>query len=286
MSIEDFKNKIICGDVLESLKKIPDNSIHLIFTSSPYNVNIPYPNHSDGMPYVIFIQWLKDIMIECKRVLVNGGRLVLNIDAVTNRQEDSDKEYVRPIYADLVNIGREIDLHFRTEICWYKQNAVGKKTAWGSYVSCSNPVIRRTNEYILVWSKGQWTLEGDKELSDMTAKEFNEYTFSTWFVAPETRKLANHPVPFPQELAKRVIKLFSYRGNIVLDIFSGTGTTPYVARMLGRDYIGIDIDSQYCEFARNRIKDFENSDLFTQQDYIPRSKRLKKKIAVEDEALL
>jgi DNA modification methylase len=270
---DNFVDKIICGDSLSSLRQMPDNFVHLIFTSPPYNCNIPYPNHDDGMPYSDYIKWLKDIFVECKRILVNGGRLALNIDAATNRQEDSYKEYIRPVYADMVNIGREVGLNFRTEICWYKQNAVGRKTAWGSYLICSNPIIRRNHEHILVWSQGNWTLDGDSEQSDMTPEEFNEYTFSTWFVKPETRKLGSHPVPFPEELAKRIIKLFSYRGNIIMDIFSGTGTTAYVAKLLGRKYIGLDIDPEYCRFAENRIN--QSGEYLLETDYVIRSERIK-----------
>lgn len=267
----NYVNTILNEDVLVGLRKIKDESIHLVFSSPPYNVNLKgYKNRNDNDPYNEYIQWLKDIFIECKRVLVNGGRLAINIDAMTNRQDDSDEEYIRPIYADLVNIGREIGLKFRTEFCWYKQNVVGRKTAWGSYQSASNPICRRNHEYILVWSKGDWKLEGDSELSDMTAKEFQEWTISTWHVQPETRNLNNHPAPFPEELAKRVIKLFSYRGNTVLDPFMGTGTTAVVAKSFGRNYIGIDNSKEDVLFANKRIEGV--SPIF--DDYIPRSQRI------------
>jgi len=270
-NIEEILNTIILDDVLLGLAKIPDESVHLVASSPPYNVDLKgYKNRDDNELYSVYLEWLKDIMIHCKRILVDGGRLVINIDAMTNRQEDSDKEYVRPIYADLVNIGREIGLNFRTEICWYKQNGVGRKTAWGSYCSCSNPIIRRNHEYLLVWSKGDWKLDGDPELSDMTAEEFQKWTFSTWFVQPETRNRNNHPAPFPEELIKRVIKLFSYRGNTVLDPFSGTGTTAVVAKMFGRNYIGIDNSKSDVEYSVDRISSVVN--IF--DNYVPRSKRM------------
>jgi len=271
--MEETVNKIICDDVLSGLKKITDNSVHLIFSSPPYNVKINYGNHEDDMLYDDYLLWLKTIFIECKRVLVPGGRIAINIDAMTNRQVDKDKEYVRCIYAHLYNIMTEIGLLFRTEICWYKQNSVGKATAWGSYLSCSNPIIRRNHEYILVFSKDGWKLGGDPELSDMSKEEFEAWTFSTWFIHPETKKVGGHPVPFPEELAKRVIKLFSYRGNTIMDIFSGSGTVPYVAYRLGRKYIGIDNEEKYCDFARDRIEQVDNS-LFP-EIYVPRSERIK-----------
>lgn len=273
-------NTIILDDVLAGLAKIPDESVELVFSSPPYNVNLKgYKNRNDNDPYDIYIEWLKDIMIHCKRILKPGGRIAINIDAMTNRQDDSDKEYIRPIYADLVNIGRDIGLMFRAEFCWYKQNVVGRKTAWGSYQSCSNPIARRNHEYILVWSKGDWKLEGDSEFSDMTAKEFQDWTISTWHVQPETRNRNGHPAPFPEELAKRVIKLFSYRGNTVLDPFMGTGTTGVVCKTYGRNYIGIDNSQPDVEYARGRIADVN----YLFDNYVPRSKRMESDKSIKDE---
>ena len=156
------------------------------------------------------------------------------------------------------------------------------KFAWcgNSWVSCSNPTIRRTHEYIICFSKGDWRLEGDSELSDMTKDEFCEYTLSTWFISPETRKIAGHPASFPEELVKRLVKLFSYRGDLILDPFNGSGTTTYVAKKFARNYIGIDISKDYCQFARERITTIV--DLF-ENEYIPRSKRLEKTKRVEEE---
>lgn len=266
-------NTIILDDVLLGLKKIPDESVHLVMTSPPYNIQLEgYRNRNDDDPYKVYVDWLKNIFIECKRILVDGGRLVINIDSVRNRQDD--EEYMRPIAGDLINIGRDIGIKYRTEICWYKQNWSGRATAFGSYMSCSNPAIRRNHEYIMVWSKGSWKLEGDSELSDMTSEEFQNWTFSTWFIQPETRNLNNHPAPFPEELAKRIIKLFSYRGNTVVDPFMGTGTTGLMAKVLGRNYIGIDNSESDVRYAKERISSATN---IFEQEYIPRSKRIKDK---------
>ena len=249
-------NKIICADVLDGLKGLEKESVHLTFTSPPYNVNIDYDNADDNLSYANYIQWLKDIFKVIYNKTVKGGRIAINIDAITNRENDKDKEYVRAIYPHLYQIMKDIGWKFRTEICWYKQNTVGRATAWGSYKSSSNPCIRRNHEYILVWSKDDWKLESDIK-SDLTKQEFELYTISTWHVQPQTRKLAGHPAGFPEELAKRVIKLFSFPGQTILDPFSGTGTTPTVAYMWNRKYIGIDNSSKYCDFARNRIAEIE-----------------------------
>jgi|2_EtaG_2_1085320.scaffolds.fasta_scaffold00063_28 DNA modification methylase len=273
-------NTIINKDVLDGLKDISDETVALTVTSPPYNLKIDYDSIEDDQPYADYLVWLKEVFSEVYRVTKHGGRCAINIDAMTNRQDDKDQEYVRCIYAHLYNLMKEIGWKFRTEICWYKQNAVGKQTAWGSWVSCSNPTIRRTHEYILVFSKGDWKLEGDSELSDMTKDEFCEYTLSTWFISPETRKMAGHPATYPEELVKRLVKLFSYRDDVVLDPFNGSGTTTYVATKFARQYIGIDVSEDYCQYARERIETVV--DLFD-NEYIPRSKRLGKKKKVEKE---
>jgi len=246
-------DSIICGNSLEVLKTLDDNTIALTFTSPPYNLKIDYGKYEDNIPYNQYLDWLKSIFIEVFRVTKNGGRCVVNIDAMTNRQEDRDQEYVRAIYPHLYNIMKEIGWKFRTEICWAKQNAVGRKTAWGSYKSASNPIIRRNHEYILVWTKEDWKLTSPEQ-SDLEAKEFQKWTFSIWEVKPETRNLGGHPAPFSKELARRVIKLFSFPKDTILDPFSGTGTTCHVAKMNHRHYIGIDIDKDYCKYAADRIQ--------------------------------
>lgn len=244
-------NTVICDDVLDGLKKIENNSVSLIFTSPPYNVGMLYGNHNDRMTYSDYLDWLKTIFLECRRVLKTGGRLAVNIDMTRNIEDDS-KEYSHPIYADLININRENDFLFRTEICWYKQNVVGRATAWGSYKSPKNPIVRRIHEYILVWSKDQYGLDGDG-VSDLTKEEFCNYTLSTWFVQPETKKRGGHPCPFPVELPRRAIKLFTFQNDIVLDPFAGIGTTCVAAKILGRRYIGIDNNQSFVDYADKRL---------------------------------
>jgi len=280
--INEIIDTFICDDVLNGLKLIPDESISLICTSPPYNCGIKYGNRNDNEPWDHYILWLKNIMIECQRVLRNGGRLVINIDSIVNHEEDNGKgeqkdqcEYFRPIYADLVNAGREIGLNFRCDICWFKHQVVGRATAWGSYMSCSNPIIRRNHEYLLVWSKGSWMLPGDSEQSDMTDEEFQTYTMSFWHINPDRRE-SGHPAPFPKELVSRCIKLFSYRGDIILDPFMGSGTTAYIAKKIGRHFIGIDNDKKWVDYAKNRLA--SNADVFdVSETYVPRSQRIKAK---------
>lgn len=253
--MDKITNKIICDDVIQGLNKIDDETVHLTFTSPPYNClnnSGAYDKNDDNLEYEDYLNWLKNIFEIIYKKTVHGGRVAINIDAVTNRTQDKDQEYIRAIYPHLYDIMKKIGWKFRTEINWYKQNAVGKATAWGSFKSSSNPIIRRNHEYILVWSKGDWKLESE-HLSDLTKKEFEQYTLSTWHISPQTKKLCGHPAPFPEELAKRVIKLFSFPEQVVLDPFVGTGTTCKMTYLLNRKYIGIDNSEKYCEFARKRI---------------------------------
>jgi DNA modification methylase len=140
----------------------------------------------------------------------------------------------------------------RTEIIWYKQT-MGRRTAWGSWRSPSNPHIIPSWEYVLVFSKGQWKLEGDPRAVDITAREFETFSDGFWHIPPE-RKRHGHPAPFPEELIERIVKFYSYRENVVLDMFGGTGTVAAVARRLGRHYVHVDSSAEYCEQASERVR--------------------------------
>lgn len=246
-------NRIICGNSLEEMKNIPDNTVHLIVTSPPYNVGIDYDNYEDLLPHDDYLKWTKQIWAECKRVLVSGGRICINIDATTNLDESDNAllERVHPLHVDFTNQLRELGFIYRAEIIWSKQNCSGNKTCWGSYCSPSNPHIRRNCEYIIVASKDDLKLVGDPEKIDITKDEFHLWTLSEWKINPETNKHSIHPATFPKELARRCIKLFSYVENVILDPFNGTGSTTTSAIELGRQYIGIDLSSKYCSKAKS-----------------------------------
>ncbi|WNE41012.1 MAG: hypothetical protein mread185_000469 [Mycoplasmataceae bacterium] len=180
------------------------------------------------------------------RVLNHGGRLIVNIQPLFS-------DYV-PSHHIISEILRKLGLNFRNEILWEKNNYNAKYTAWGSWCSPSSPYLKYTWEFVEVFSKGDIKKKGKKEDIDITAEEFKSWTVGKWSIAPERKmKEFNHDAMFPEELAKRVIKLFSFKNDIVLDPFNGVGTTTKVAYKLERKYCGIDINPMFCRKAQERI---------------------------------
>lgn len=242
-------NKVICEDVLEVMKKIPSNSIHLAITSPPYNVGKNYDNHNDKMDYKEYLDWLMKVWKETKRVLIPGGRFALNIAPT------GIKNFV-PIHHDFTNQMREIGMIFRTEIIWYKQTML-KRTAWGSFKSPANPHIVPSWEYVLIFSKDKARLDGYKKNADIKKEEFMKFSDGMWYIPPETKR-NGHPAPFPEELIYRLMKFYSYKGNNILDMFGGTGTVAAVALKTGRNFVHIDISPEYCKTAEERLKKIKN----------------------------
>ena len=239
------EHKFINGDVLEELKKLSDNSVHLAITSPPYNVGKDYDNHNDKMDYQEYLNWLNEVWKETQRVLVPGGRFALNIAPT------GIKDFV-PTHHDFTNQLRKLGMKFRTEIIWYKQTML-KRTAWGSWKSPANPHVVPSWEYVLIFSKNGDKLYGNPKDADITAEEFKEFSDGFWKIQPE-RQRNGHPAPFPEDLIYRIIKFYSYKGNTILDMFGGTGTVSSVAYKTGRHSIHIDISKEYCETAKNRLQ--------------------------------
>jgi len=237
-------DRIITGDVLEVMAQVPENSVHLVITSPPYNVGKNYDNHNDRMDYQEYLDWLEKVWRETKRVLVPGGRFALNIAPT------GIKDFV-PIHHDFTNQMRKIGMKFRTEILWYKQTML-KRTAWGSFKSPANPHIVPSWEYVLVFTKEKDRLDGNPANSDITKEEFMNFSDGFWKIQPETKR-NGHPAPFPEELIYRLIKFYSYKGNTVLDMFGGTGTVAVVAYKNKRHFIHIDISEEYNKVAQARL---------------------------------
>ncbi len=238
-------DKIICGDCLEVMSQIPDNIAQIAITSPPYNLGINYDIHNDNLDYERYLEWMRKVWLETKRVLVPGGRFALNIAPTSIKN-------FRPIHHDFSNQLRDIGMIMRTEIIWYKQT-MRRRTAWGSWKSPANPHIVPSWEYVLVFSKGSWTLDSDSKDADITADEFMRFSDGLWYIPPESQR-RGHPTPFPEELIYRLIKFYTYKGNTVLDMFGGTGTVAVVAQKTGRHFIHIDISSKYCEIAGQRLE--------------------------------
>jgi len=245
--LEDFVDRIICGDCLQVLQAMPAECVHLAITSPPYNVGVPYDTHNDSLAYDEYLAWLRQVWGELKRVLVRGGRFALNITPTGIKN-------FRPVHMDLANQLRELGFIFRTEILWYKQSMTASRTAWGSWRSPSNPHIIPSWEYVYVFSKDDWQLPGRKEDIDITAEEFNRFSDGFWHIAARVGR-DDHPAPFPRELIYRLIKYYSYRGNLVMDMFGGTGTVAAVACETGRHFLHVDVSEQYCRMAARRVQE-------------------------------
>jgi len=243
-------DKIYYNDCIELMKEIPDNHIDLIITSPPYNFGMEYDNHIDEINFDEYFEKLFAVWRECKRILKSGGRICVNVQPLHSA-------YI-PTHHIISNQLLKLGLLFKCEILWDKHNYNAKYTAWGSWKSPSMPYCKTTWEFIEVFCKDTQKKVGDKENIDITGDEFKKWTTIKWDIMPETRmKEFEHPAMFPEEIPYRLIKLLSYKGDIVLDPFNGAGTTTLVARKLGRKYIGIDISEKYCNIGENRIKEYE-----------------------------
>jgi len=221
---------------------IPDNSVALAFTSPPYNVGKDY---DDNMTLEEYLDLIKRVGQDVYRVLKPGGRYIVNIANLGR------KPYI-PLHSYFYQVHSEIGFLPMGEIIWQKGKGANGSCAWGSWRSAKSPRLRDLHEYLLVFTK-QGFSRPDKGESDLSAEEFMESTLSIWQIQPESAKKVGHPAPFPVELAKRVIKLYSYVDDVVLDPFMGSGTTCVAAKKYGRHYVGFDISSEYCQMAEDRI---------------------------------
>lgn len=242
---------ILCGDSEERLKEFPSGEVDLVFTSPPYNFGKQYLTYNDRRSEEEYFSKLFRIFDECIRVLKKGGRFIVNIQPLCS-------EHV-PTHHIISNYLRNKGLIWYTEILWEKHHYNCRTTQWGSFQSPSQPHFRITWEFLEVYAKESLKHDGLKENITLTKSEFSKWTYAKWEIRPENRmKKFKHPAVMPEELAERVIKMFTYKGDLVLDPFNGVGTVTYVAKKLGRDFIGIDIDPHYCEIAKKRLKELEN----------------------------
>lgn len=239
-------NEILHGDVLEKLAELSAGDAHLVVTSPPYNLGIDYNNHHDELSEEDYLAWTNKVWAECNRVLCDGGRLCINIG------ENKRDNIQQPTFSAFIQQCIGLEMLYRGTIIWNK-NSAAKHCAWGSWKSPANPHIVPRHEYILIFSKKQYKLQGDAEGVDISKEQFMEYTRSVWNFGTESRKRIGHPAPFPVELPARLIRFYTYKGQTVLDPFGGSGTTGVAAKQLGRNYILIDNSEEYCKLAEERL---------------------------------
>jgi site-specific DNA-methyltransferase (adenine-specific) len=242
-------NKIILGNS-QRMKEIKSNTVSLIVTSPPYNVNKNYGEYSDKAGLMEYLNYLDNVWRECYRVLRIGGRLCINIANIGRAP------YV-PLEAYISDRCVKLGFFMRGQIIWDKGASVGVSTAWGSWLSSSNPTLRDVHEYILVFSKisNQLKKALDSEDPDITKEEFLTFGKSTWIMNTANAKQIGHPSPFPEELPYRCIKFFTYPNDLVLDPFLGSGTTCIVAKKTNRHWIGYDVEKDWVNLAKKRLKE-------------------------------
>jgi modification methylase len=235
-------DRIVLGSS-ERMDGLPDNCVHLMVTSPPYNVTKSY---DDDLSLHEYLALLRRVFAETYRVLANGGRACVNVANLGR------KPYI-PLSDHISHIMLEIGYLMRGEIIWAKGAGAGVSMAWGSWQSAANPVLRDTHEYILIFCKGSFSRpKGDKQ-STIMRDQFMEWTKSVWTMNPESARRVGHPAPFPLELPARLIQLYTFAGDVVLDPFLGSGTTALAAAQAGRRYVGYDTSEEYVTLAQQRL---------------------------------
>lgn len=242
---EEQNAKILNADTLTT-KLIKPGSIDLIVTSPPYNLDIKYNSSDDKLPYDDYLSFTKRWLKKAFSWLKPDGRLCLNIPL------DKNKGGHQSIGADVTVIAKKVGFKYHSTIIWNEGN-ISKSSAWGSWLSASCPYVIAPVELIVVLYKDSWKKISGSKQSDIVKEEFISWTQGVWTFSGEKKSKIGHPTPFPVELPKRCIKLFSFVGDTILDPFMGSGTTVVAAKQNNRNGIGIDIDKDYCLLAKNRV---------------------------------
>ncbi|WP_296805202.1 site-specific DNA-methyltransferase [uncultured Methanobrevibacter sp.] len=236
-------NRVYCKSS-ENMDEIPDDSVHLMITSPPYNVGKDY---DEDLSLDEYLELLSSVLGQTYKKLVTGGRACINIANIGR------KPYI-PLHAMVIEIMLDLGFLMRGEIIWDKSASGGGSCAWGSWMSASNPVLRDYHEYILIFSKGSYSKNKNQTKKDTIERDdFINWTKSIWTFPAVNAKKIGHPAPFPIELPHRLINLYSYEGDVVLDPFCGSGTTCIAAIQNNRKYVAYDIKKEYVDLAEKRI---------------------------------
>lgn len=237
--------RIYNADILE-IDVIEDDSVDLFVTSPPYDVDIKYQGYNDNVPYDQYLEFTKKWLSRVFALAKADGRLCLNVPL------DKNKGGQQSVCADITNIAKQAGWKYHSTVIWNEQN-ISRRTAWGSWMSASAPYVIAPVEAILVMYKRRWK-KTRKGKSDITRDEFIEWTNGVWNFSGESKKKVGHPAPFPVELPKRCIKLFSFSRDVILDPFLGSGTTLIACLQTDRIGIGVEINKAYCQLAARRLK--------------------------------
>lgn len=241
----EFLDKILCK-TSERMEELPDNSVHLMVTSPPYNVGKEY---DENLTLDQYRNFLRMVWREVKRVLVPGGRACINIANLGR------KPYI-PLHAFIVEDMLDLGFLMRGEIIWNKASSSSPSTAWGSWLSAKNPTLRDIHEYILVFSNSMFTRVNPRRKSTISKEEFLALTKSIWTFSAESARKVGHPAPFPVELPYRLIQLYTFEDEVVLDPFIGSGQAAIAAIKAKRHYVGYDINEEYVSLSKRRIDEF------------------------------
>lgn len=239
----DVLDRVYCQSSV-SMDQIPDNCVALMITSPPYNVGKDYDEDLDIDEYLTL---LRDVFTETWRVIEPGGRVAVNVANLGR------KPYL-PLNQYVASLLTEIGFDLRGEIIWQKAKSAGGSCAWGSWLSAKNPTLRDIHEYVIVASKGSYARVRKGE-DTISKEEFLEATVSIWDILPESARRVGHPAPFPVELPRRLIELYTFEGDLVLDPFLGSGSTAVAAVETGRHYVGYELDPEYIKLAERRIRE-------------------------------
>lgn len=258
---EPIAEPFVCGDA-RSMTTVQDGSVALVVTSPPYFAGKQYEEEleRDGIPssYLDYLQLLRDVFAECVRTLEPGGRVAVNV-------ANLGRKPYRSLSADVIRILQDdLGLLLRGELVWQKAAGSTGSCAWGSFRSATNPVLRDITERVVIASKGRFdrarsvkqrVAAGLPHENTLMTDDFMALTLDVWDIPPESARRVGHPAPFPVELPAQLIRLYTFKGDLILDPFMGSGSALVAAASLERRYVGYDLDESYVALARQRVAD-------------------------------